>query len=155
MSAAKDFLNSVRTLEKRIETKIEQKQRLHELATKITPSYRDDGAQAGGYGDKVGNAATKIIDLEREIESDIAECVDRHKEAMNLLDRMKNPEHIEVLNLRWFHGLTFPEIAQRMGKSERWACNLHGYALQELDKLLKHEDATAYAPASVWRGTCV
>lgn len=75
MSEAKDYLKKIKWYDALIESKHEEKARLNDLATRITSGMSGVGSAGGGNGDKIGDNAAKIVDMEREIDRIIAESL--------------------------------------------------------------------------------
>lgn len=137
MSEAKVYLKRLHRYDALIKSKRAQRQRLYETATKITPNMSDDGGHGSGFSDKIGNAATKIADLDREIDKSICEYVDLLRAVTQIIERLEKPEHIRVLNMRYVECAPFKKIEEEMGMTERGVHHLHGRALQAFEKIME------------------
>ena len=85
---AKEYLSQVRFLDERITCKLADAARLQDMATRITPILREDGASGGGGApDRLADTVAKIVDLKAEIDWDVDRLVDKKKEVSSLLDR--------------------------------------------------------------------
>lgn len=136
---AKDFLKQVRLCDIHINNKLEEKARLQALALKITSSWSSDHVSSSGEQDKMGDAVSKIIDLDREIDMDIDVFIQKKKTVKNVIDRISNPDQLNILYKRYIHCESFEQISNEMSMSYRNVCNIHGKALQAVNEILKKE----------------
>lgn len=139
MSRAKEYLECIRRYDHLIDSKLAQLQRLRAMATRVTP-VMGDGSQHGGWSqDKISGAVARIVDLDREITQAIDAYADLQREAGKLLERLKNPDHVKILTMRYMDYASFGEIAESMGKAERTVKYMHGSALAAFGELLDSE----------------
>lgn len=136
MDSPKEYLQQIRLYDARIDTKLEDLHHLKEMVTKITPVLKDDVVSGGGNQDKLGDAIARIIDLEAEIDRDIDRYVAAKQEISATLDKLTDPDQLQVLHMRYVQYKTWEQIAYDTGFSYRWVCTLHGRALQEIEKIL-------------------
>ena len=66
----KEYLSQYRLIDVRVKAKLEQVERLREIATKVSPS-QSDGGHSGGTSDRVGIIVAKICDAEAEMNAEI------------------------------------------------------------------------------------
>lgn len=136
-NAAKEFLQQVRLCDMHINEKLEEKERLKELTTKITSAWKDDVSVSGsGSQDKIGDAIARIVDLEAEIDRAVDKFVDTKKEVSEIIDKIQNPDQVSVLYKRYFQFKTWEQIACEMHMTYRNVCYVHGRALQTVEVLL-------------------
>lgn len=129
---AKEYLGRLRSLEMRVSANAKEIESLNELATHITSAINSDGIHVtGSTSDKLGNCVTRIIDLQRAIDSDIIVLEGLRGEIISQIDNVRNDKHRELLRMRYVSGMTFEEIAVEMDMSWRHIIRLHGYALKE------------------------
>ena len=134
---AKEFLQKVKIYDSHINEKLEELARLKELTTKITASYGGDVVSGTHNQDKLGDAVAKIADLESDIDNAVDAYVDKKKEVSAIIDKIDNPNYIDILYKRYFGYKSWESIACEMNYTYQWVCELHGRALQEVKKLLK------------------
>lgn len=147
MMGAKEYLEQIRLYDTNINHKLDDIERLNALVTKVTSTWKGDVVSGGGNQDKLGDAVARIVDLRNEVNQAIDDYVDKKREVCNVLDRLKNPDHIRVLRLRYFgiydekskevHYPTWEEIACVMHMTYRNVCYIHGRALQTVGRLLR------------------
>lgn len=138
LDSPKKYLQQIRLYDSHINTKLEDLHHLKEMVTKITPTLKDDVVSGGGNQDKLGDAIAKIVDLEAEIDRDIDHYVAAKQEISATLDKLTDPDQLQVLHMRYVQNKTWEQIACDMGFSYRWVCTIHGRALQQIEKILKN-----------------
>lgn len=140
---AKPYLQKIRLYDIRIDNMIDEKSRLMDLITRITPTYAGEAVSGGSNQDKLGDTIAKIVDMEADIDRRIDTLCDMKQTAMRMIDRLQNPNHVKILYKRYFQYKTLEQISVEMGYSYRNICYIHGKALQELSKLMNEtEDKT-------------
>lgn len=137
MNDAKSFLQQVELCDKHINSKLEQVAQLRELATKITATWKQDVVSGGGDQDKIGNAVAKIIDLEEEINTAVDEFVDKKRKVSCVIEKIQDPDQVDVLYKRYFHYEPWEQIACEMHMTYRNVCYIHGKALQTVNEIMK------------------
>lgn len=141
MTDVKKYLSQIRRYDSRINAKLEERDRLKAMLTKITPTLRDD-AVSGGHGsqDKLSDAVAKLIDLEAEINREIDSLVDARKSVVGTIDKVTDTQMHEVLCKRYIAFKTWEQIAFEIGKSYQWTWSIHGKALQAVEEILKKSE---------------
>ena len=126
---AKEFLEQVRYVDRAIDSKLEQVERLRSESTKATSLVSDMPRSSSPNLQRLEDTIVKIIDLEHEINRDIDRLVDLKNAARVSINAMTSPEERLVLELRYLCYKTWPEIAEAMGVSESTVYRTHGLAL--------------------------
>lgn len=131
----KEYLRQLQRRDARINALIERQRHYYDLATRITPGYRADGGggKTSGPSFRVADYASKIADLEREIDRRIDEYVDLTREIEAAIDRIPDGRYRDVLRFRYVNGWTWERIADEMGYDLRWVHRLHGRALAMIE----------------------
>lgn len=146
--AAKEYLMQISNSEKTIRAKLEQKAKLKDLSKKITSNTSNAAISHGGVSDKVGECATNIVQLEREIDEAVDNLVDLMREVMATIEKVDASNYRLLLELYYINGKTFDEIAIQMDYCTFHVRHrLHHYALNKVDDILK--DALECTVASV------
>ena len=135
----KEYLEQVKLCDTKINNKLEELSRLNALAYKVTSSLKQVAVFGSGTQDKVGDAVSRIVDLQREINDDIDKYCDKKAEVRALIDQVKNPDELEVLSKRYLLYESLEQIACEMGFTYRNVCYIHGRALQTVAELMKGE----------------
>jgi DNA-directed RNA polymerase specialized sigma24 family protein len=108
---------------------------LSDMATHITSAINSDGIHTtGATSDKLGNCVSRLVDLQRDIDSDVLMLEKVRGEIIASLDNVPNDKYRELLRMRYVGHMTFEEIAIAMDKTYRWITKLHGRALQEFSR---------------------
>ena len=136
---AKTFLRQVILCDKHINSKLEQIAQLRALATKITSDWKEDVVSGCGLQDKISSAVAKIVDLEEELNDDIDKFVGRKKAISLIIERVQDPDQVDILYRRYFKFETLEQIACELHMSYRNVCYIHGRALQTVNEILKNE----------------
>lgn len=137
MIDSKKYLQQIRLYDSHISTKLEDLHHLKEMVTKITPTLKDDVVSCGGDQDKLGDAIAKIVDLEAEIDRDIDRYVAAKQKISATLDKLTDPDQLQVLHKRYVQYMTWEQIACEMNMSYRNVCYIHGKGLQTVNQILK------------------
>lgn len=138
MTDAKTFLQQIRLLDVRINTKLEEIAHLREMLMRITPSLKDEVVTGGGSSqDKLGDAVSRIVDLENEINQAVDSYVDAKQAVAAVLDKLSDPDQLQVLHNRYVQYKTWEQIAYEMNMSYRNVCYIHGKGLQAVNQILK------------------
>lgn len=136
MMGAKEYLEQVKLFDAHINNKLEELQRLKDMVTKVTSTWKGDVVSGGGNQDKLGDAVARIVDLKNEVNQAIDDYIDKQKEIGAILDQIKDADQLRVLYKRYFDDLTWEQIACDMHMTYRNVCYIHGRALQAVGRLL-------------------
>ena len=151
MNGAKEYLDQIRLLDKRIDRKIEEKEVLKSIATSTGNfSMNPDKVQSSINLHKTEDAITKYVDLEAEIDRMIDHFVDVRDKIINEIHELNDNRYEELLYLKYIgrqehdggkiHYYRLEEIACTMRKTNGdhysfdHIAHLHGEALQEFWK---------------------
>jgi len=137
MMKAIDYLEQIEKMDAKIETKMEELERLQALAEKTTASLGGERVQASGSQTKLEDCVIKIVKVQSEINASIDRLVDYKKEAMELIDRACDADCIRLLYKRYFSRMKWEEIAVDMNYTYQWISGgLHQRALSQVQKAL-------------------
>ena len=128
----KEYFNQAYQLDARINSKIEQVSRLHELATKATSTLSDMPGSATRNTHRMEDTIIKIIDLENEINKEIDRLVDLKTEMTRIIGSVQNIEYQRLLELRYLCFRSWKQIADEMGYSKQHIFRLHNDALEKV-----------------------
>ena len=139
---AKTYLKQVKRLDVCIENKLDELEHLKAMVTKITSTLKGDVVSGGGNQDKLGDAVSRIVDLENEINQAIDDYVDKKREISAVIEKVQDPDQMRVLYKRYFDGMTWEQIACDIHMTYRNVCYIHGRALQAVDEIRGKDDGT-------------
>lgn len=117
----------------------EKEQDLEELITKaekITTELSDMPKGTPIIQDKIGEYASKIVDLKNARYNQIIEMYKIKEQIENKIDMLDQP-YRNILYFKYIKGLNLTETACKIGYNYKWTGELHGTALkmyEELDK---------------------
>ena len=137
MIDAKRYLQQIQLCDSRINTRLEELHRLKEMVVRIMPTPKDNITSGGGSQDKLANAVAKIVDLEAEIDREIDYFVNARRKIVALIDKLSDPDQIQVLHKRYVQYKTLERIAYDMNMSYRNVCYIHGKGLQAVNEIMK------------------
>lgn len=136
VNEAKEYLEQIQLWDKKINNELEELSRLNALAYKVTSSLKQVAVFGSGTQDKIGDAVSKIVDLQRKMNDDIDKYCDKKAEVRALIELVKNPDELDVLSKRYLLYESFEQIACEMGFTYRNVCYIHGRALQTVAELM-------------------
>ena len=124
---AKHFLSRPYWIDKRIDRKQEEIDRLRAKLTKAT-SVISDMPRADSGGDWT-DADVKVLEMEQRIHEEILELCRVKREVFEVIDAVEDERYRTLLELRYRNYLTFEQIAVEMSYSWRQIMRLHAEAL--------------------------
>ena len=136
MSAVK-YLRQIEKMDILIKSKEAEIRNLNEIATSITVALKDVAVQTSGAGDKIGDCASKIVDLQNDLQKDIEDYCAIKKDILSKITQLNTNEYL-VLYKRYFESKQFGDIANEMYFSREHIYRLHKRALKNLEKMLHH-----------------
>lgn len=144
MTDAKKYLQQIKLYDSRISTKLEELQHTKELVLRITPTLKEDVVSGGGGSqDQLAEAVARIVDLEAEINRDVDRYVNAKQEISATLEKLSDPDQLQVLHKRYVQYKTWEQIACDMNMSYRNVCYIHGKGLQAVNESIKGADNKA------------
>ena len=126
----KAWLGRYRQLDQRIGQLAEEISLWRSRAQKITPSY--EGQPRGGGEDRLQSAVEMILQLEKEADREIDALVALKGEIRRAIRTVEDSTLRLLLEDRYIHGLTWEQVAERMGYGVRQIHRLHGESLSQL-----------------------
>src|SRR5690554_2482725 len=131
---AKQYLKQIRKLDNLINAKLEQIEKLRAMSINISRVMSTDNIRSQENRSKIEKILVKIIDLEREVTTDIDRLVDLKREIMQKIDAMEDDNYKVLLTLRYLIFKTWEEIAVEMDYTFQWVHQLHKRALIEFER---------------------
>ena len=129
----KEYLRQLRTAEIKIEQKEEELERLKSSLESISAGTDSERVQTTPR-DRLSEEITRIVDLEKEINSDLGAMLMLRNKIINEIQSMDNPVYIDILYKRYVQYKSLEEIAVEMSYSYTRLRHLHGRALQGFKK---------------------
>lgn len=132
---AKQFLNQLKKLDKMIENKLAEKARWKTMATGTTAQIGGERVQSSGSKQKMADAVSRYVDIEREIDEQIDKLVDTRQEVISVIEKLNTTEY-DLLHKVYVQYLSLYEVADMYGNTYSWATTVHGRALKNVQKIL-------------------
>ena len=140
---AKEFLMMAWKIDKRIESRIEERERLEAKLTtgRITNL---SGMPRGGKYDWT-DAVSSVIRITDSINFDIQRLCTVKRLVNDAIDAVEDMRYRRVLELRYRNYMSWERIAEEMTYDPRWVQELHGRALlcvkvpKEIDAVLRED----------------
>lgn len=140
MTDAKVYLKRIRLYDSHINNKMEELERLKAMVTKITQTLREDAGGGSRSQDKIGDAVSRMVDLQVELNAEIDRYIDSKAEICNALNKIQKQRYFDVLYKRYVLFKTWQQIADEMGYTDlRNVYRLHGRALLAFNRILCEE----------------
>ena len=127
----KAYLSQARLLDARIDSKLEQVERLRSLSERVTTTLSFSPKGAGG-ANRTEYCIERIWQLEKEVTEDIDRLVDMKSGIRGAIERVENDKYRLLLEYRYLCGYTWEKIAEKMALELRWVYRIHGAALQKI-----------------------
>lgn len=125
---AKSRLRLVGKIDRLINNKLKEIDRLKEIATSVSNPLSPNLARSGN-DDKIGAIITKIIDYQEDVAAQIDYYIDLKKQIVAEIESIESVEAMQLLYLKYIDGKTWKEIEIDMQISRAWMFRLHGIAL--------------------------
>ena len=138
---AKAFLRRAREVDRRVD---EATERVERIRAKLEAGRMSSvtGMPRGGGADWT-ETVDRLIELERVVNARTRELVRWKLAAIDAIRAVGEPRLAEVLELYYIDGLTWEQVAERMGLDLRWVYRLHGRALLRVrvpEEVEKHDE---------------
>lgn len=132
---AKTYLKQIELMDAKINTRLEEVERLNALATKTTSVMGGERVQASTSQQKMADCVTRIADLKTEINAEIDRFVNYKQEALKIMDKHCDPDCITLLYARYFQYKAWEHIAVDLNYTYKWVSGgLHQRALAQVQK---------------------
>ncbi len=135
---AKEYLSQAIWLDRIINNKLEQKEKLEALAERVTADFSRERVSGGmGATSPMEDVTVKLIDLGNEINADIDRLLELKKEILSVINKIRDYRYRLILEMRYINGKSWDDVAIETGYDIRTIFRLHGKALDKIDEILK------------------
>lgn len=132
---AKEYLNRIRVLDFQIVQKEKQLADARSLQGRVQSfDYSKERVQTSPRGDAQIDRAVKIMTLEQELADKLLALQEMRAKVSDEIAILENPEHVELLSLRYCELYRLEAIALEMNLSYHRIRHLHSEALKAFDK---------------------
>jgi hypothetical protein len=136
---AKEYLQQYLDAIIGISSKIEQMARLREMVTNTTTQHNTDRVQSM-TDNKIERIVIQIVSIEEAIQPAIERLAQINKLITATIDSLQDSRYRDVLRLRYINGKKFEEICCILNYDYHYTCNIHGQALQEVQKIITNHN---------------
>lgn len=138
MSNVKDWLNRARNIERDLEVLLAERNKLLELATKVTKAPKKDNVKSTGEN-MMERAMTKYANCSAEIDRRVGELCHMQNEIESVIDKVEDNKLRGLLRCRYISCMTWEETADTLGMSYYHVVHrMHPKALCEVQKILEN-----------------
>ena len=134
---AKEYLNQLHWLDAGIDSKLDQLERLNALATRTTTAFSDTPHACEPDPGRHEDIIIKILDLEDRIKVEMDKLMALKSEIVHTINQVSSVEQKAILEKRYLCFLPWEEVAKETHYSIQHVFRLHGYALKEIDEIIK------------------
>lgn len=128
----KAFLLQCGKAECSIRTKARRIEHLQQISVQITTTIKAVSAYTGP-GDKVGDCASEIVDLTKEIAQEAVDLVGLQRRVADAIEELvPSDKQRDLLEAKYLSGMTWEEIAWAKHYAYRWVMRLHRQALNAM-----------------------
>lgn len=118
-------------------------QRAERLIARITALLEVQGVdtsaekvQTSSIDDRTARLIAELVDARREFEEARIRSVQMMREINALLERIPDPQHKRLLEMRYLEGKTWEEVAKGIHVTYRHVFNIHKRAKESAEELL-------------------
>ncbi len=141
MQDVRQFLRGVRHSYLYTQTLCERAERYRQMAMRSTS--RTDAVRLGGtpQRSKVETYVLELMDVHEQLKRKVDALLDQSRRAEQLISLLRDDRHRTVLQFRYLCGMTYDEIAEKLGYTLRWTHKLHSSALSQLEQICQRKAA--------------
>ena len=137
---ADEFLKRIETYDSLVEGKLNEREKLWELATKVTVPTDKEVVQTSGVSDKVGNIAAKLVDIENELDDIIDEYIDIRNECIDVIEQLADkPIEYKVIHKHYVLYKSYADISIEENYSYDGIIKAKNRALSRVDAILREK----------------
>ena len=137
MCDAKAYLKKIKLADRQIDRLIDNAARIQAKATKMTSIISPVVVTKSSNPYQMEDSSIELVELKKEINAEIDRYVDFQRKVNDIINQLDDPDHVDVLNKRYFEYKPWEQIACEMGYSYRNVCYIHGKALQAFESLME------------------
>ena len=123
------YLSQAVRFERMIKNKFSEMARYQDLITSVSVSTEGERVQSSGSKDKIGEFASRIIDMQNEIQS----LTVKRDTIINQIEGIENPDLYQVLYSKYVDGMNLYEIKDVIHCSKTQVYRVHEKAIAEFE----------------------
>lgn len=123
------YLSQAVRFERMIKNKFSEMTRYQDLITSVSVSTEGERVQSSGSKDKIGEFASRIIDMQNEIQA----LTVKRDMIINQIEGIENPDLYQVLYSKYVDGMNLYEIKDVIHCSKTQVYRVHEKAIAEFE----------------------
>ena len=134
----KEYLEQVLKFDKKINKQLSELDYYRNLAnglSSISPS--NVRVKSSGDKDVLSKRVVRIVELENKIDEMVDGYVEKRQTILDQIQELENETEKEVLYERFFNGITFEEISDKVGYTPRTIYNVYSSAMINFEQKFK------------------
>lgn len=136
---AKEYLQQAYSIDRRINSLIEQTEGLKQFTKHCTAKITGMPKAKNKSKSPIADAICKMVDTENEIAEEIKRLSSIRDKICRVIDSVEDADCSAVLTKRYLGYKTWEKISDEMNYSKRWVLNTHSRALKTVQSLLSEE----------------
>lgn len=138
----KEFLSMHHNFDIKIESRIRELSHLREMSLRLSSPTFEEKVSGGQQTDApFVRLIDKVVDLEREIDSEIDTLVSVHNDIRNTIEAVEDPRQQAVLNYRYLQNMKWQEIANALFADRTSVYRWHKQALEQIEIPKNYSDS--------------
>ena len=129
---AKQYLNRARRIDKEIDALLRLVQTTRDSVESVTQNYDKDTTT----GTKNPHKFDGLVELESMVEQKIEELIALKADILDTISKLKDNRQRILLTKYYLQMLTWEQVAVDMDYSFQHTMRMHGYALQEIERII-------------------
>lgn len=131
---AKQYLQELKRLDTCIHQRLQEKQSLYDSTVGAVRTDKER-VQASANADALPNLIARIETIEQEIDRQLDAYIQLKHRMINQIHGLDNEAYISLLHKRYVEFKRLEEIAVEMNYTYKYISRMHGYALQEFQRV--------------------
>lgn len=128
---AKEYLWQLKSIDKRIEDKMEEAQRWRDIAENVTSKLNKDKVQTSPKPDKMADALVNAVQYETESQEMARRLAEFKNKVSLMIDKIDDIRYYEVLKKFFILDMKYADIESVMDRSYR-------HVRREIDNAIEH-----------------
>lgn len=128
----KDYLRSVRKLNKDIDAMMRTKEELRYGLLGSGIPIKQTFVQESAPTDKMAKNMAAVVDLEKQIQRSITRLAREKSKALSIIQTIKDPAHRAIMTDYYINAYAWEKVADLNGYSIQRTYEIHGMALKEI-----------------------
>lgn len=130
---AKQYLNRARRIDSEINALLRLLQTTRDSLESITQNYDSDGSQST----KNPHKFDRLVELESTVDNKVDELIALKAEILNTISKLNDNRQRIILTEYYLEMKTWEQVAVDMNYSFQHTMRMHGYALKEIQRIIR------------------